>query len=98
MDPRPSDLKHRDMMSRYRDIVWQEEEEDNYPTCPLQDLQSYPLNLAERSTNDFDLEDYIRRFVTAVPTLQKVEFTLGGPRWRTRTVTLTDGKFKLYER
>ncbi|KAL1942114.1 hypothetical protein VTO73DRAFT_6644 [Trametes versicolor] len=85
VDPRPSDLKHRDMMSRYRDLVWLEEEEENYPTRPLQDLQSYPLNLAERSTNDFDMEDYIRRFVTAVPTLQKVEFTLGGPRWRTRT-------------
>lgn len=99
VDPRPSDLKHRDMMSRFEDFRWlSEDEEENCPTRALQDLQSYPLNLAEQSTNDFDLEDYIRRFVTAVPTLQEVKFALNGPRWRTRTVTLTDGKFELYER
>lgn len=53
---------------------------------------------AERSGEDFDLADYLRRFMEDVPTLQRANVVLNGPKDRYRLATIVDGKLHIEER
>lgn len=57
--------------------------------------QSYPLLFAERSVDEFDLEDYVRRFARLLPTLQRVTIRILGLRGERRSVELENGEVKL---
>lgn len=61
----------------------------------ISDPHSYPLLFAERSADEFDLEDYVRRFARLLPTLQRVTIRILGLRGERRSVELGNGEVKL---
>ncbi|KAI0349619.1 hypothetical protein OH77DRAFT_1221314 [Trametes cingulata] len=62
------------------------------PAPPRGDEDEYPLKFAERSANNLDMEDYLRRFAKATPSLRHAMLRMVGPRERWRMATLNEGK------
>ncbi len=67
--------------------------------APLPDCEeAVGVCVAERSAGEFDLGDYVRRFMEDVPMLQRVNNVLNGPKERWRLATVVDGKLQIEER
>ncbi|KAI0364382.1 hypothetical protein BV20DRAFT_861658 [Pilatotrama ljubarskyi] len=62
------------------------------PPPPRPGVDEYPLNFAERSADDFNIEDYLRRFAQAIPSLRDAVVRVVGPRERWRMAMLKDGE------
>lgn len=56
------------------------------------------MYFAERSGEDFELAGYLRRFMEDVPTLQRANVVLNGPKDRYRLATIVDRKLHVKER
>lgn len=70
-----------------------------FPDAPPPDREDSPgMCFAERSAEDFDLVGYLRRFREGVPTLQRANVVLNGPKDRYRLATIVDGKLQIEER
>ncbi len=89
LDPRPDDDS---VVARKR------RQHLRLPKPPPPKPEDYPLCFAERSAEDFDLESYVRRFMDEVPTLQRAQIILIGPRERWRRATIVDGKPHIEDR
>lgn len=86
LDPRPHTHSNNEQLPRR----W-----NRLPTPPPINPDDYPLLFAEHSAEALDLEDYMRRSMQGIPTLERGQITMSGPRdgW-----TLADGRLNVEEK
>ncbi len=85
LDPQPDHSSHARMLREF----------SGSPSPPPVDPQDCPLLLAERSADEFDMADYVRRFARLVPTLRQTTIRISGLRGGWRRVKLKDGEAML---
>lgn len=67
------------------------------PEPPPRPPKHYPLNFAERSVEEFDVGEYLRRFAQRFPTLERAVVWVRGIRGREKRAVLDNGEVRLEE-
>ncbi|OJT02370.1 hypothetical protein TRAPUB_7094 [Trametes pubescens] len=88
--PGPYDILHLDALWDLEDDQSQELIRLSSPVPPLP-----PHRPQERPVDEFNLEEYVRRFVRLVPTLVRARLRIIGPRSGRRTAILQGGELQV---